>query len=131
MTLQLIGIKWNPSGFQELEVRKGDESYGVNLVTKQCQCRFWTISGISCVHAVAGYMHLNRDPYVGVSEWGRGKGSRGGGRGAKGAARGGTGRGGTKEEKRMARDKEVLERQDKEALQQALEEEREYHRQDE
>ncbi|GKB91151.1 hypothetical protein Tco_0963423 [Tanacetum coccineum] len=28
---------------------------------------FWAISGIPCVHAVAGYMHLNRDPNVGVS----------------------------------------------------------------
>ncbi|GJW56744.1 zinc finger, PMZ-type containing protein [Tanacetum coccineum] len=58
-----------PSGFQELEVRKGNESYGVNLVRKQCQCRFWEISGIPCVHAIAGYMHLNRDPDVGVSGW--------------------------------------------------------------
>ncbi|GKG04831.1 hypothetical protein Tco_0315218, partial [Tanacetum coccineum] len=48
------------SDFQVLEVRKGDESYGVNLVKKQCQCRFWEISGI---------MHLNRDPDVGVSGW--------------------------------------------------------------
>nr|GEU37652.1 hypothetical protein [Tanacetum cinerariifolium] len=57
-----------PSGFQELEVRKGDESYGINMVTKQCRCRFWEISGIPCVHVVAEYMHLNTDPNVGVSE---------------------------------------------------------------
>ncbi|GKC98139.1 hypothetical protein Tco_1168414 [Tanacetum coccineum] len=58
-----------PSGFQELEVRKGDESYGVNLVRKQCQWRFWEISGIPCVHVVVGCMHLSRDPDVGVSGW--------------------------------------------------------------
>ncbi|GJR22895.1 UBN2 domain-containing protein [Tanacetum coccineum] len=58
-----------PCGFQKLEVRKGDESYCVNLIKKQCQCRFWEISDIPCIHDVAGYMHLNRDPDVGVSEW--------------------------------------------------------------
>nr|GEV93185.1 hypothetical protein [Tanacetum cinerariifolium] len=62
-----------PSGFQELKVKKGDESYGVNLIRKQCQkqcqCRFWEISGIPCVHVVVGYMHLNRDPDVEVSRW--------------------------------------------------------------
>nr|GEU50712.1 zinc finger, PMZ-type [Tanacetum cinerariifolium] len=56
-------------GFQELEVRKGYESYGINMVTKQLQCRSWDISGIPCVHVVAEYMHLNTDPNVGVSEW--------------------------------------------------------------
>ncbi|GKB56201.1 hypothetical protein Tco_0912387 [Tanacetum coccineum] len=164
-----------PSGFQELEVSKRDESYGVNLVRKQCQYRFWEITGIPCVHAIAGYMHLNRDPDVGVSECnclevghnkttcdkdpvpktpkprkppgrksqtenvayasskGRGRGSRGGGSGRRGAhaGRGGSGRadniGGRK---RLAREKEILERQDEKALQQAMEEEREYQRQD-
>nr|GEU38845.1 putative armadillo-type fold protein [Tanacetum cinerariifolium] len=58
-----------PSSFQELEVRKGDESYGVNLIRKQCQCRFWEISGIPCVHVVARYMHLNKDPDVRVGQW--------------------------------------------------------------
>nr|GEV95628.1 uncharacterized protein [Tanacetum cinerariifolium] len=48
---------------------QGDGSYGVNLVTNQCKCRFWAVSGIPCVHVVARYMHLNRDPNVGVSEW--------------------------------------------------------------
>ncbi|GJT80285.1 protodermal factor 1-like protein [Tanacetum coccineum] len=191
-----------------------------------------------CVHAVAGYMHLNRDPDVGVSEWytqenwfsayqfsikpvcgtsmekkivsrsgrrmtcsnclevghnkttchkdpipktpiprkspgrksqtksvayassrGRGRGSRGGGRGRRGAhaGRGRLGRGRVgqqphqermslgmhwimntwkhliieEEENKMAREKEILERQDEEALQQAMEEEREYKRQGE
>nr|GEV92146.1 splicing factor [Tanacetum cinerariifolium] len=58
-----------PSSFQELEVKKGDQSYGVDLIRKQCKCRFWEISGIPCVHVVAGYMHLNKDPDVHVSQW--------------------------------------------------------------
>ncbi|GKA51754.1 hypothetical protein Tco_0744950 [Tanacetum coccineum] len=29
-----------PSGFKEVEVRRGDYAYGVNLHTKQCGCRF-------------------------------------------------------------------------------------------
>nr|GEV57840.1 retrotransposon protein, putative, Ty1-copia subclass [Tanacetum cinerariifolium] len=93
--------------------------------------------------------------------WGRGRGSRVGGRGRRGAyaSRGKSSRGRVgqqphqelkedelrnvldheymeqliikEEEKRLAREKEILERQDEEALQQAMEEEREYHRQDE
>ncbi|GKA90230.1 F-box domain containing protein, partial [Tanacetum coccineum] len=58
-----------PSGFQELEVRKGDQSYGVSLQHKVCQCRLWELSGIPCVHAVAGYMHVGTDLDAGVSHW--------------------------------------------------------------
>nr|GEX12716.1 zinc finger, PMZ-type [Tanacetum cinerariifolium] len=58
-----------PSGFQELEVRNRDESYGVNLQHKVCSCRMWELSGVPCVHAVAGYMHLNQDLDTGVSFW--------------------------------------------------------------
>ncbi|GJS06261.1 zinc finger, PMZ-type containing protein [Tanacetum coccineum] len=58
-----------PSGFQELEVRNGDESYGVNLQHKVCSCRMWELSGVLCVHVVAGYMHLNHDLDIGVSFW--------------------------------------------------------------
>ncbi|GJZ29922.1 hypothetical protein Tco_0574969 [Tanacetum coccineum] len=58
-----------PSGFQELEVRKGDQSYGVSLQHKVCQCRLWELSGIPCVHAVAAYMHVGTDLDAGVSHW--------------------------------------------------------------
>ncbi|GKE34512.1 zinc finger, PMZ-type containing protein, partial [Tanacetum coccineum] len=63
-----------PSGYQELEVRNGDESYGVDLMNKVCGCRMWELSGVPCVHVMAGYMHLNKDPDNG----GGGRGSRGG-----------------------------------------------------
>ncbi|GKA76125.1 retrovirus-related pol polyprotein from transposon TNT 1-94, partial [Tanacetum coccineum] len=50
------------SACQELEVRCGDSVFGVNLAEKRCACRLWKLSGIPCIHTVAGYMHLNRDP---------------------------------------------------------------------
>ncbi|GJZ45277.1 autophagy-related protein 11-like protein [Tanacetum coccineum] len=55
-----------PSGFGELEVRKGHESYGVNIHLRKCMCRMWQLSGIPCVHSVAAYNHMNRDPIEGV-----------------------------------------------------------------
>ncbi|GJR56890.1 agenet domain-containing protein [Tanacetum coccineum] len=54
------------SGFQELKVRKGDQSYGVNMQNKVCQCRLWELSGVCCVHAVATYMHVGIDLDLGV-----------------------------------------------------------------
>ncbi|GJU14295.1 zinc finger, PMZ-type containing protein [Tanacetum coccineum] len=57
-----------PSGFQEVEVRKADEAFCVNLHTKRCLCRKWEMSGIPCVHAVAGYLHMKMDPELGVSQ---------------------------------------------------------------
>ncbi|GJU31593.1 calcium/proton exchanger [Tanacetum coccineum] len=45
----------------ELEVRKGDQSYGVNLQNKACACRIWKLSGVPCVHVVAAYMHVGTD----------------------------------------------------------------------
>ncbi|GJV98272.1 transposase, MuDR, plant [Tanacetum coccineum] len=57
------------SGFQEFEVRKADDGFGVNLQNKTCTCKWWDLSGIPCVHAVAAYSFLNRDPVVGVSNW--------------------------------------------------------------
>ncbi|GKD55184.1 zinc finger, PMZ-type containing protein [Tanacetum coccineum] len=51
-----------PSGFQEVEVRRGDEAYEVNLNTKKCVCRMWELSGILCVHAVLAYMHMKMEP---------------------------------------------------------------------
>ncbi|PWA64249.1 hypothetical protein CTI12_AA346450 [Artemisia annua] len=58
-----------PSGFQELEVRNGNQSYGVNLTRKKCMCRMWELSGIPCIHALAAYQHMNRDPVEGVHDW--------------------------------------------------------------
>nr|GEZ66680.1 leucine-rich repeat-containing protein [Tanacetum cinerariifolium] len=58
------------SGFHELEVRKGDQSYGVSLQHKVCQCRIWELSGTPCVHVVAAYMHVGSDLDAGFSYWG-------------------------------------------------------------
>nr|GEU87918.1 hypothetical protein CTI12_AA091940 [Tanacetum cinerariifolium] len=55
-----------PSAYQLLEVRCGDSAFGLNLGEKTCACRLWQLSGIPCIHAVAGYMHLNRDPDEGA-----------------------------------------------------------------
>ncbi|GJW25672.1 splicing factor [Tanacetum coccineum] len=58
-----------PSAFQEVEVRRGDEAYGVNLNTRKCSCRMWELSGIPCVHAVAAYTHMKMEPELGVSQF--------------------------------------------------------------
>nr|GEX19224.1 hypothetical protein [Tanacetum cinerariifolium] len=55
-----------PRGFSELEVRKGHESYGVNIHLRKCLCRMWQLSRIPCVHSVAAYNHMNRNPIGGV-----------------------------------------------------------------
>ncbi|GKD53702.1 calcium/proton exchanger, partial [Tanacetum coccineum] len=57
-----------PSGFQELEVRKGEESFGVNLHLKKCMCKLWELLGIPCVHFVAAYLFLNKEPNEGVDQ---------------------------------------------------------------
>nr|GEX16065.1 hypothetical protein [Tanacetum cinerariifolium] len=36
------------SGFQELQVRKGHEAYGVNIHIRTCMCKMWQLSGIPC-----------------------------------------------------------------------------------
>ncbi|GKE69487.1 splicing factor, partial [Tanacetum coccineum] len=51
-----------PSGFQELEVRKGHQVYRVNIHLTTCMCRMWQLSGIPCVYLLATYCHMNRDP---------------------------------------------------------------------
>ncbi|GJT69716.1 zinc finger, PMZ-type containing protein [Tanacetum coccineum] len=58
-----------PSGFREVEVRRRDYAYRVNLHTKQCGCRFWELSGIPCVHVMAAYYHMNMEPKLGVNEF--------------------------------------------------------------
>nr|XP_043615719.1 uncharacterized protein LOC122587609 [Erigeron canadensis] len=57
------------SGYQEYEVYKIDDSLGVNLQTKKCDCRLWEISGVPCVHVVSAYMFIKMDPAEGVSPW--------------------------------------------------------------
>ncbi|GKD75108.1 hypothetical protein Tco_1333390, partial [Tanacetum coccineum] len=58
-----------PSGYHVMEVRKGDEAYGVNLINRTCDCGMWPLSGIPCVHSVAAYMHCQLSADIGVSEW--------------------------------------------------------------
>nr|GEX23002.1 hypothetical protein [Tanacetum cinerariifolium] len=55
-----------PSAYEELEVICGDQAYAVNLSSRTCSCRLWQLSGVPCIHVVAGYMYLNRDPAEGV-----------------------------------------------------------------
>ncbi|GJS77988.1 zinc finger, PMZ-type containing protein [Tanacetum coccineum] len=54
------------SAYEDMEVRCGDQAYAVNLSSRTCSCRLWQLSGVPYIHAVAGYMHLNRDPDEGV-----------------------------------------------------------------
>ncbi|GKE00259.1 zinc finger, PMZ-type containing protein [Tanacetum coccineum] len=56
-----------PCACQALEVRCGNQAFGVNLAERRCARRLWKLSGVPCIHAVAGYMHLNRDPDEGES----------------------------------------------------------------
>nr|GEX42070.1 hypothetical protein [Tanacetum cinerariifolium] len=57
------------SGFQEIEVRRQDEAFGVNIHLKKCACKMWELTGLPCMHVVAGYIHLKKDPELGVTEW--------------------------------------------------------------
>ncbi|GJZ09902.1 multidrug resistance-associated protein 5 [Tanacetum coccineum] len=57
------------SAYKEVEVRKGDQAFGVNLHQMKCVCNMWQLSGIPCVHAMAGYMHMKMNPDYGVAEW--------------------------------------------------------------
>ncbi|GJU85922.1 calcium/proton exchanger [Tanacetum coccineum] len=47
--------KWTvfPSGYQVVEVRKRDEAYGVNLISRKCGCRLWNLSGCGHVGSTA------------------------------------------------------------------------------
>ncbi|GJS78556.1 calcium/proton exchanger [Tanacetum coccineum] len=58
-----------PSGFQELEVRKGHGAYGMNIQLRTCMCRMWQLIGIPCIHLVTTYCHMNRDHVEGVDHW--------------------------------------------------------------
>nr|GEZ62327.1 hypothetical protein CTI12_AA159120 [Tanacetum cinerariifolium] len=56
-----------PCGDNNYEVRKGDESFGVNIDKRTCSCNWWTLSGVPCVHTVAAYCFIKSDPTLGVS----------------------------------------------------------------
>ncbi|GJT58812.1 hypothetical protein Tco_1002345, partial [Tanacetum coccineum] len=58
-----------PSGYREFEVRKLNAGFGVNLETHKCTCRLWDLTGIPCIHGVAAYAFLMKDPAEGVSDF--------------------------------------------------------------
>nr|GEW85361.1 hypothetical protein CTI12_AA204890 [Tanacetum cinerariifolium] len=58
-----------PCGNNALEVRKGDDSYGVNIDNRTCACKWWDLSGVLYVHYVAAFSFLKNDPILGVSAW--------------------------------------------------------------
>ncbi|GKD13768.1 60S ribosomal protein L34 [Tanacetum coccineum] len=60
-----------PCGNNEYEIRKGDTSYGVNIENRTCACKWWDLSGVPCVHAVAAFSFLKNDPILvgGSSMW--------------------------------------------------------------
>ncbi|PWA95872.1 hypothetical protein CTI12_AA044980 [Artemisia annua] len=47
-------VQWivYPNGYMELKVKKGDESFGVNLQLRMFVCRLWQLSGVPCIYAV-------------------------------------------------------------------------------
>ncbi|GJY80181.1 hypothetical protein Tco_0492932 [Tanacetum coccineum] len=57
------------SGFQEVEVRKTDEAYGVNMNIRKCVCRMWELIGLPYAHAVAAYLHCNLEIGVRSKNW--------------------------------------------------------------
>ncbi|GJW09520.1 zinc finger, PMZ-type containing protein [Tanacetum coccineum] len=57
------------SGFQEFEVRKANDRFGVNLQQRTCTCKWWNLSSIPCMHVVVAYCFLNQDVVAGVSNW--------------------------------------------------------------
>ncbi|GJR55509.1 zinc finger, PMZ-type containing protein [Tanacetum coccineum] len=56
------------SSFIEVKVRRGDQSFGVNLHTMKCVWDMWQLSGIPCVHVMVGYMHIKMNPDLGIDE---------------------------------------------------------------
>ncbi|GJR93509.1 hypothetical protein Tco_0265683 [Tanacetum coccineum] len=50
-------------------IRKNDQSYGVNLQHKVCQCRMWELNGVPYVHDVTDYLHCGIEIDLGVSHW--------------------------------------------------------------
>nr|GEU30333.1 hypothetical protein [Tanacetum cinerariifolium] len=58
-----------PSGYRVVEVRRVDQSFGVNLHQMKCVYNMRQLSGIPCVHAMAGHMHIRMNPDLGFDEW--------------------------------------------------------------
>ncbi|GJY44725.1 hypothetical protein Tco_0432938 [Tanacetum coccineum] len=56
------------SGYREVEVRRGDQSFGVNLHTMTYVCNMWQLSRIPCIHVMVRYMHMKMNPDLGVDE---------------------------------------------------------------
>ncbi|XP_020879803.1 uncharacterized protein LOC110228054 isoform X2 [Arabidopsis lyrata subsp. lyrata] len=50
------------SGENRYEVLEGIGSYSVNLLTRECACRQWNLTGIPCPHAIFVITEKNRDP---------------------------------------------------------------------
>lgn len=61
---------WIPRYFgnDKFQVEGPNEQYRVDLKNKTCGCRRWELSGIPCVHAIAAYNKLNRDPMAHVHD---------------------------------------------------------------
>nr|GEW90665.1 splicing factor [Tanacetum cinerariifolium] len=53
-----------PCGNNVFEVRKGYDSYGVNIDNRTCACKWWDLSGVPCVHSVAAFSFLKNDPIL-------------------------------------------------------------------
>ncbi|GJW07318.1 60S ribosomal protein L34 [Tanacetum coccineum] len=56
-----------PCGDNVFEVRKGDDSYGVNIENRTCACKWWDLSDVPCVHSAAAFSFLKNDSILGVS----------------------------------------------------------------
>ncbi|GKB33337.1 60S ribosomal protein L34 [Tanacetum coccineum] len=54
-----------PSGDNHYGVRKGDDSFGVNIENRTCTCNWWTLSGAPCVHTIVAYCFIKSDPALG------------------------------------------------------------------
>nr|GEW76911.1 zinc finger, PMZ-type [Tanacetum cinerariifolium] len=57
------------SRFPEVEVRRQDEAFGVNIHLKKCACKICELIGLPCMHAVAGCTYLKKDPELVVTKW--------------------------------------------------------------
>nr|GEV08016.1 60S ribosomal protein L34 [Tanacetum cinerariifolium] len=53
-----------PCGNNVFKVRKGDDSYGVNIENRTCACKWWDLSGVPCMHSVAAFSFLKNDPIL-------------------------------------------------------------------
>ncbi|GJT28444.1 hypothetical protein Tco_0908719 [Tanacetum coccineum] len=56
------------SAFIKVKVRRGDQSFSVNLHTMKCVWDMWQLSGIPCVHVMTGYMHMKMNLDLGINE---------------------------------------------------------------